>query len=179
MTVERLGDWKAGAVFGSNRRYRYLLWRALRETEEESERAGTCLFYLCNPSKAGHDVNDRTLVKCMEFGRHWGMGRVELVNPAAYIATYPKDLRKAWSQQIDLVGPENREFVERAWKRAGCVVLAWGDVGRKNLPKHPREYLPPSVVGSLAYCIGRTKAGDPRHPLMLGYEEPLERYDWK
>jgi hypothetical protein len=27
--------------------------------------------------------------------------------------------------------------------------------------------------GKLVKCFGRTKAGDPKHPLMLGYDTPL------
>ncbi len=67
------------------------------------------------------------------------------------------------SKAADPVGPENDTVILKAVKASDLVVAAWGIYGK--LFGRDRE-----VMGLIAgvrdlHCIGRTKAGNPLHPL--------------
>ncbi len=152
-------------------RYRYTLGH--RWTPGRSALA---VFVLCNPSTADAQRDDPTSRKCDGFAKRWGYAGRIIVNPFAYRATNPRELLHC----ADPVGPDNL-----AWLKAtideldvlGPVVFGWGDA----LPTQLR----PKALDILSFiegtfrspkCLGRTKSGQPRHPLMLAYDTPLERW---
>ena len=69
----------------------------------------------------------------------------------------------------DPVGPKNdRAF--RYWrKRVEMIVAAWG----ANCPAS-REQAVCAEIGRTIHCLGRTKAGRPKHPLYLRAETQPE-----
>jgi len=137
--------------------YRYALHRAFAEGE------GKCVFVMLNPSTADADVDDNTIRRCMGFAAGWGYGCLEVVNLYAFRATKPADLWRA----EDPVGPENREMVRQCVAGAGRVVLAWGAHGKRNGRSQAMEDELRALCGDRVGTLGRTKGGEPKHPLYL------------
>ena len=145
--------------------YRYELTREL---------GGDRPLVICglNPSIATADKNDPTIRKEIGFAKLWGCGRLVKVNAYAYVATDPKDMRRAAKSGIDVIGPENdlriREAVELARLTGGIVLVAWG----KNI-RPSRQAEISYVFGDDAMCLGINNDGSPTHPLYIPYERPL------
>jgi hypothetical protein len=144
---------RKSAVIQGN--YRYLLRR------EWDINAPQITFVMLNPSTADGDSDDPTLRRCIGFARSWGYGSVEVVNLFAYRATRPRDLL----QLHDPVGSNNNFYLLESTQRAASIIVAWGVRGSfLNRDK--------AVVDLISgqqplYCLGRTKAGHPRHPLYV------------
>ncbi|HWZ20713.1 MAG TPA: DUF1643 domain-containing protein [Ktedonobacteraceae bacterium] len=149
------GRVESGAIFDVSGRYRYSLSRTWSAYHPR------ILFVLLNPSTANEYKNDPTIRRCMGFARAWGFGSMEVVNLFAYRATDYRELFKA----RDPVGAENNRFLMQAFERCPTVVLGWGVRGAFLSRDH-------QVLSLLAgrndlYCLGITKAGQPRHPLYV------------
>lgn len=128
----------------------------------------TLLFGMQNPSKAGADESDPTVTRCIGFARRLGFGTLMVVNMAAGIATDPADLLK----MEDPVGPENVRIIREQIQQCDLAIAAWG-----SLSKRLRAMFRLSIGAFKTYpsikCLGKTKAGDPRHPLYLRGDTPL------
>jgi hypothetical protein len=144
---------RAGAVFDPTGAYRYVLWRRW-----DAFRPGVT-FVMLNPSTADADRDDPTIRRCLGFARAWGFGGLLVVNLFALRAASPRTLRTA----PDPIGPRNDGFLARAARDAHTLIVAWGDGGvlggrgeavLRRLPQIP-------------FCLGTTRAGQPRHPLYL------------
>lgn len=147
-----------GAVLSPCERYRYRLWRGPEPR--------VALWVMLNPSTAGPVLDDATIRKVRGFSRRAG-GGFEVVNLFALRATDPRELLRA----DEPVGPENRrhlfEAVQEAQARGAGIVVAWGALH----PKLAQLAAPESDwLRSLpCRCLGTTKDGHPRHPLMVPY----------
>lgn len=130
------------------------------------------VFIGLNPSVADDSGDDPTVRRCIGFARGWGMGALVMVNLYGLVATDPRQLRKM-PTITDAIGPGNDALLLEACQLAGIVVAAWGGSG-------PRVERGEWVVAMLeehgieAHCLGRTKGGDPRHPLYLAKTTGLE-----
>lgn len=163
------------AVISPCGKYRYALTRRF----EMSGRLAT--FIMLNPSTASAIVDDHTIRKCIGFGKRWGCGSFIVVNLFAVRATKPRDMRAA----SDPVGPDNSRWVRSAarWatydvdpKLRGPVVCAWGMHGAyMDQDQTVMGWL--DDEGVRPKCLGTTKDGYPRHPLMVGYDAPLVDFD--
>jgi hypothetical protein len=149
-------------------------------------------FVMLNPSTADANSDDATIRKCMGFADAWGLGGIWVVNLFALRSTNPYGLvsdevgrRYALDGGVltRAVGPDNDE-----WLRAACEydspVLAWGatggpHVGRLVDARLRRAFPMMASADGLQElrCLGRAKNGHPRHPLMLAYSTPLERFE--
>lgn len=142
-------------------RYRYQLDR---EWARLGMLARSALFVMLNPSTADANQDDPTIRRCVSFAKAWNYEAVTVVNLFAYRATKPKDL---WAASVDDIhGPRNQEVIERAARDAGIIICAWG--------AHERaDWQAEQVRGWIAHhdeklhVLGRTKSGQPRHPLYL------------
>lgn len=150
-------------------RYRYTLSRALAMGDQ------TVVFIGVNPSTADEWNDDATIRKMVGFAKRWGFDRVTVGNVFAYRATDVRELATA----EDPVGPDNRRHMRALLASAQLIVPCWGSLNK----------VPPRLCGHFGQmrdliadvdvpvqCLGRTKDGDPCHPLMLGYNTPLERF---
>lgn len=135
--------------------YRYSLWR------EWNLDAPRISFVMLNPSTADATANDPTIRRCISFAQSWGYGSLEVVNLFAYRATNPNTLLRA----ADPIGPENDRHLLAASQRAQTVILAWGNWG--TLHSRNRAIISLLSVQKNIYCLGRTQAGHPRHPLYV------------
>jgi len=161
------------AVVSADGRFRYLLTRAWTNPAEPGLFDGPgeirrMLFVMVNPSTADGDVDDPTIRRCKGYAKCEGFNRLEVVNLFAYRATNPDDLLKV----DDPVGVENEMYVRHAIEDADMVVCAWGAAYARLHARLFRveQRLPIEMMvrstGKTPYCLGFTKGGDPRHPLM-------------
>jgi len=148
-----------GAVFSSDRKMRYLLWRKLSEGKKK------LLVIGLNPSTATETENDATIRRCIGFSREWGYGSLVVANLFAYRATKPADMRKA----IDPIGRDNDSWLIWASQYADLTLAAWGNDG---LWRNRHRDVHPLLVSP--QCLGITTRGAPRHPLyVLGATKPV------
>ena len=154
------------AVLSDDGVYRYLLRRVW------DHRRLRMLYVMLNPSTADADMDDATIRSCVRLAHDAGYGSFEVVNLFALRSTDPAVL----INHPDPVGnPKNADVVVAALGRCDVAVCAWG--------AHPmageRGRLMVSTIKGYkpaAYCLGRTKAGYPRHPLYVRSGTALEVY---
>lgn len=138
---------------------------------------GELRWCMLNPSVADADTDDPTVRKCTGFAKRWGFGSIRIVNLFAFRATNPRDLLKA----NDPVGPDNAQHLEEILRTP--VVVAWGGslpksmIAReivKSVTRLAERNVPTPTNPWAWWCLGRTKGGEPRHPLMLSYDTARE-----
>lgn len=167
----RDGGMVKGAEISPCGTYRYRLWRHWGDSYRR------LTFVMLNPSTADAKDDDPTIRKCMGFARRLGYSGISIVNLFALRATDPRELTKA----EDPVGPENDETLRTALATAHRFVVAWGASTKAKKVFQPRrdwfvEECRPLIDDGRALCLGTTKSGEPRHPLMLSYDTSLERW---
>jgi hypothetical protein len=124
-----------------------------------------------NPSTADENRLDPTLRRVVKFSMDWGFGGFVMLNIFALRSAYPKVLR----QVDDPVGPKNDSTICCWARKAQTVVAAWGADGNLfRRADHVSQLL--KVLGVEPRCLGRTGAGQPRHPLYIKSTTPLEPY---
>ena len=155
------------AIFDADRRYRYLLTRRWAAGKP-------AIFIMLNPSTADANVDDPTIRRCREFARRESAGGIIVVNLSPWRATDPRDLERAYQAHEDVLWTEhNEDTVATAWRLSSKFVVAWGAGVR---PWMDRAAFMVRRVSSERYCLGKTKMGEPRHPLYLARNTPLELY---
>jgi hypothetical protein len=147
----------AGAVVDGP--YRYSLWR---EWDPDRPRL---LWVLLNPSTADANREDPTLRRCLAFSRTWSFGSLEIVNLYAWRSPTPEDLTRVENP----VGDQNDRYIQEAVQRAAKIVVAWG--AYKAL--HGRDRAVIDLLAQPLWCLGKTRDGNPRHPLYLKADTPL------
>lgn len=131
-----------------------------------------------NPSSASEKAADSTLIKIWGFAYRWNNGGFVMANVVPYRATNPSEMR---FDPFDL--HDNLRHIIDAAQRVslagGNVVVAWGT---PSLPREHRAmfdawadrvYSALRSIDIQPLCLGISKDGSPRHPLMLAYNTPL------
>ena len=133
---------------------------------------GGMLVVMLNPSTATDEVDDPTIRRCIGFAKREGCAWLKVGNLSPVRATKPKDLIAAGPESADV--RRHNDFAIHAMSlNARLVVAAWGNYGKaEGRDLRVIEALPWVTW----YCLGRTKAGFPRHPLYVPASQPLEVY---
>lgn len=126
-------------------------------------------WVMLNPSTADAMLDDPTIRRCASFSRREGAGAMTVVNLYALRATDPADLARHREPR----GEGNLDLlvgVSYKAREGELVVVAWGahpmaEKGSGNVNK--------MFAAAGAKCLGRTKAGHPRHPLYVKGDQPL------
>lgn len=165
-----LFDLHSSAVISPCTDYRYRLDR------EVQERGLVFAFFGVNGSTAGPIEEDQTTKKWRGFTLRNGGRRYIAANPFAYRST---DVRRL-AEVADPVGPENARYLREIIDEADVLVPCWGS--RDKIPERLRHHLDALraqifASGKPVKTFGFTSSGDPKHPLMLGYDTPL--IDWR
>jgi len=151
---------KQGAMFDSERKYRYLL------TREWDITLPKLLYIMLNPSTANESSEDQTSRQCLYFANKFQYGSLEIVNLYSLISTDPKRLKESL---IDPVGLETDKYIIEAAVRADRVVIAWGEKHFFNKrDKQVMELLRNEEID--LFCLKKAKSGHPRHPSRLGHD---------
>lgn len=176
MSLLSIDDSSAWATVSDDGLYRYDLGRRWGDVDQ------LVLWVMLNPSTADASIDDPTIRRVRGFSRIWGLGGFVVVNLFALRATKPEHLL----DHPDPRGPENVETIRR-WiesDRTRQVVCAWG-AGFRKLDLRPGTFLGDlrmNVEGKARFCgkpvscLGRTKTGDPRHPLYVPKNTPPEPF---
>lgn len=130
------------------------------------------VFLMLNPSTADAEVDDPTIRRCMGFARRDGYGGIIVVNLFSFRSPSPAAMKEI----EDPIGPDNELWLQRAFTYAlyakADAVAAWGVDGRHR----DRDYEVVKMAESIGLelkCLGKTKGGDPRHPLYVKGDQPL------
>lgn len=160
------------AVISDCQKYRYVLYR---EWAEPDDPFGVLVlnFVMLNPSKADGTIDDPTVRKCIGFAKLLGYNAIRVVNLFSWRATEPKELRKAYIDMLDVVGPDNDSYV-RELPKEETIVVAWGSTFQKERFIQYRIRDTIKLLNRKLWCLGKTKNGHPRHPVMLGYGPLIE-----
>jgi hypothetical protein len=151
---------------GENRFWLLRDWHGLR----------TITFVMLNPSVADGEVDDPTIRKCIGFAQRLGYGRMYVVNLFSLRATDPKELRHRTGRVLS-----NIAAVRARLQDTDAVVFAWG-ASILQVPPDPRarslRWLAEASdeLDVEPWCLGMSKDGHPRRPLMLPYSAQLEMW---
>jgi hypothetical protein len=159
-----------GAILSACGRYRYGLDRSIGMGDR------IVVFIGVNPSTANADVDDATVRKWRGFTARWGYDKFFVGNLFAWRSTDVRRLALA----DDPIGPENDAHLRVMLSYAELVVPCWGDSGKLPVSLRMRVEAVRELIcesGRPVKCLGLTKGGDPKHPLMLGYSTALQ--DWR
>lgn len=158
-----------GASFSPDRLYRYKLWRGLGDSARGAFVKPLVVIGL-NPSTADEMNDDPTIRRLRAFATREGFDKLIMLNLFAFRATEPNNMKIA----ADPVGPFNDSVIESTCKDR-TVLCAWGVHGKfKNRAEAVMKLL--RAVEAKPVCLGKTKAGDPKHPLYLASETKFQVY---
>lgn len=160
------GEWSE-AIYSDCEGYRYALTRVWAAGGKR------LLYVLLNPSTATEAENDPTVARCQRRAAALGYGAFRVVNLFALRATDPGDLRRAEAP----IGPENDAILSlslQQW-RPDMVLCGWGFHGQwrgrsGTVQRLLRQH------GTELWHLGMTAAGEPRHPLYIGYAVQPQRW---
>jgi hypothetical protein len=124
---------------------------------------------MLNPSVADDSIDDPTIRRCIGFAKSWGYSVLSVRNLFPYRATNPKELLVPGR---DIIGGERGDTEISAAKTADLVVIAWGAKVPFDRDKEAKKLL----AGKELWCLGKTKSGQPRHPLYCPASVNLERF---
>lgn len=159
------------AVLSDDGRYRYSLTRSWEPDLPHD------LWVMCNASTADHTVDDPTITRCRGFSQRFGSGGFSVVNAYGYRASRPAALWSAARHGIDIVGPRNDYWIRiRLLYRPVRIIAAWGIHPKPDRVRQLVFLLREFGVGRELMCLGLTKAGQPRHPLMLRADAELRPF---
>ena len=131
-------------------------------------------FFGINPSTADANVDDATVRKWIGFAKRWGASRLIVGNVWPLRSTDVRLLATA-TRWLD-IGRENQKHILAMAAEADILVPCWGDRGKVPRAMHNELGELLSLLhgtGKPVKHFGLTKGGDPKHPLMLGYDTPL------
>lgn len=160
------------ADFSECGKYRRALYRSWDGLFDE-HRSRFALLIGQNPSVADGHFNDPTVHREIDFTKRMGLNALVKCNVMDYRATKPKDLR---APGIKPCSEANLVAIICHAAKAEKIICAWGVI-HKSLQNHVDD-----VVGLLRasgkpiYCFGKTKSGQPRHPLYLRADTPLQPF---
>lgn len=156
------------AIISPCGKYRYRL--------ERGKGFGSTAVIMVNPSTADAEKDDATIRKLKGFARRNQWGRIIVGNLFAYRSTDVRELATV----PDPVGPENDNHLWKIIEEADRVIVAWGRI--EKLPKRLRGRYRTLIgicreLGQPMFCIGNPgRDGHPRHPVMLGYDQPILKW---
>ena len=106
----------SGATLSKCRKYRYVLWRVWDKSLPH------IMFIGLNPSTANETQNDPTILKCIQYCKHWGYGGFYITNLFAYRSSSPDILKKSKKP----IGLKNDYWILKTAKSAEKIVACWG-----------------------------------------------------
>lgn len=131
-------------------------------------------FFGVNPSTADASIDDATVRKWIGFTKTWGGSRFIVGNVWPLRSTDVRALATAtrWLH----IGRENQRHILAMASEADILVPCWGD--RAKVPRTMHNEFDELLsllkgTGKPLMHFGLTKGGDPKHPLMLGYDTAL------
>lgn len=156
------------AIISDCGKYRYRLERTV------ALQGITVAWFGINPSTANGDMDDATIRKMVGFSRKLGAKTMIVGNCIPFRATDVSKIGKCSEEAMLL----NYHHCAEIIRDSAVVIPCWGAI-RKVAP-HLRGAVVVTKMQIVeshtqVLCLGTTKCGNPKHPLMLGYNTPFER----
>jgi hypothetical protein len=161
------------AILSADGLHRYILTRTW--SGESLVAVKPLGFVMLNPSTADANQDDPTIRRCSSFALREGFGGIEVANLFSWRATDPRDLAIAMTRDHQLSVSCSNEHLHYLAGRCPTIVLAWGAL-RCAWMRSRAEAVIEALEKSRLVCLGRTKAGDPRHPLFVRSDALLEAW---
>lgn len=151
-----------GAIFSNDRKYRYALWRVW------SQARPILLVIGLNPSDANELRLDPTVTRCVVRADMSGFGGLLMANLYGYVSSVPDVLLGGG----DTIGEFTDYYLRQMIQVSGRTLVGWGSF-------KPVQKRAPIVLEMIKdpYCLGVNADGQPKHPLYLGYNVPMVRYN--
>jgi len=149
-TSSAFWDEATGAELSQCRKYRYALWRIWDNSKPYA------MFIGLNPSTANETQNDYTINCCISYARSWGYGGLCMGNLFAFRATYPRVMKSS----TDPIGSDNDAWLIKLSKKAGIIVVVWGNDGSHMGRSRSVVDMIPNLM-----CLGINDTGEPTHPI--------------
>jgi hypothetical protein len=150
-----------GAIFSDDRTYRYVLWRIWNRNR------AILLSIGLNPSTASELNDDPTITRETRRAYDLGFGGLFKWNLYAYVSSDPDVLLG----DGDFVGAENDLYLKQLIGLSSKTVCGWGSFPAvKNRASIILKMIPEP------YCLGVNKDREPKHPLYIGYNQPMIKY---
>lgn len=155
------------AVISDCQQYRYQLKR------QWDAKKDLVLFIGLNPSIADAKIDDPTIRRCIGFSERENYGGFIMANLFAYRATSPNDMKNYNTP----IGNLNNYWLEQSIKDCKWVIVCWGTHG-SHQERHiaVNELLRNHLDTVPILCFGKTKSGQPKHPLYLSSNCKLLNY---
>lgn len=166
----------SGFALVDDARYRTELHRELSASNRRE-----VLWVMLNPSTADARRDDPTIrrVVALSARPEINAGRMTVVNLYAARTPYPRELarmlRAAAGREEAVIGEGNDARIEAYAARADVVVAAWGVRAPELRAAAVLRILVRAAPGRIV-CVGRTKSGQPRHPLTVRGAVEIEPY---
>ena len=163
--LPHLSRTESAAGFSEDRRYRYWLTRRWGP-------GPALMFVSLHPSAADEHHDDPTTRRVVRFARAFGYDAVTLMNLYAAATPEPKEL----AGMDDPVGPDNDDQLDRAAAEHDVIVFAWGadaDPARATAVA-TRLWRIAGEAGGTVAVLGWASGNQPRHPLYLRADTPLQ-----
>lgn len=128
------------------------------------------MFIGLNPSTANGINNDPTITRLMSRADKEGFGGLLAGNLYGLVSSNPNDLLSHGNP----IGDENDDYLKQMVNLSSVVLCAWG-----SFPA--AEKRANTVLSMLMnpVCLGTNMDGQPKHPLYVGYDKPMFRYNPK
>lgn len=151
-----------GAIFSEDRKYRYALWRIWNPNRK------MLLSISLNPSKAGVFNDDPTVTRDISRAYRNGFGGLFKANLYPLVSTDPNELLK---NELNVELDNNDYYLREMIRLSGLHLVGWGSF-------KPVKFRAPQVLAMIPepYCLGVNMDGQPKHPLYVGYDVPMKRY---
>lgn len=141
------------------------------------------VFVGLNPSTADAVESDPTLTRMIGFAKREGFGGVQVINLYTYRTKNPREM---WALPNDKRHCGSLQFaeIETACRHAKVAIICWGNgQATKKTDKKMLGLAAKIMVedlrdhGMALKCFGRTKDGQPKHPLYLPKQTPLVAWE--
>lgn len=152
-----------GAIFSEDGAFRYCLWRVWSQSRP------ILMVIGLNPSVASATVSDPTVTRCCVRADREGYGGLFMANLYAFVSTDPKELLNGFDYAI---GVDTDRHLQEMIKFSSRQLVAWGSF-------KPVAYRRDAVLKMIKepYCLGINVDGNPKHPLYVGYNVPMKKYN--
>ena len=151
---------KKGAHISECGKYRYSLTRDWDSTKP------FVMFIGINPNTADDKIDNPTITRLIGFAKDSGYGGMIVTNLFAYRSPKPEVLLHV----EDPVGPNNEAAITAGSLQCKDIVFMWGDSPHLGRANKIIETFPDAL------CFGRSKKGNPKHPLYLKTGTGLEKF---
>jgi hypothetical protein len=131
------------------------------------ERVPLLVVTMLNPSRANHRRNDPTVLTLIHFAKLWGYGGLLVVNLYAFRSSSRAVMLAAPNRHCTANARYLNAAIEYARSTTRRILVAWGTEGNaEGLADWFASRA--TLAGVELVCLGKTKAGEPKHPMARG-----------